>query len=76
MTRQINIIIVSVRKRKQFIIMSRRRATRAIDTRDTRDTNARRNDDDAQSARERRATACGNSMRATRTSRANRVQIV
>jgi hypothetical protein len=35
MTRQINIINMSVRKRKQFIITRKRRATRVIDTRDT-----------------------------------------
>jgi hypothetical protein len=37
MIRQIKIINVSVRKRKQFIITRRRRATHVIDTRDTRE---------------------------------------
>ena len=37
MIRQIKIINVSVRKRKQFIIMRRRRAIHVIDTRDTRE---------------------------------------
>jgi hypothetical protein len=41
MTRQINIINVSVRKRKQFIIMSRRCATLMIVTRDNAHDTAR-----------------------------------
>jgi hypothetical protein len=36
------IINMSVYKRKQFIIMRRRRATHVTDTRDTRDTRTRR----------------------------------
>jgi hypothetical protein len=61
MTQHINIVNVSVRKRKQFIITSRRRATRIIDTRDTCERRAARQAtraNDTRDARTRRVTTC------------------
>jgi hypothetical protein len=73
MTRQINIINVSVHKRKQLIIMSRRRATRVIDTRDTCERCAARRATCAsgtRDARKRRVTMRANRTHDTRERRA------
>jgi hypothetical protein len=69
MTRQINIINVSIRKRKQFIITSRRRATHVIDTRYTCERRAARQATrakDTRDARTRHVTTRANGTRDTR----------
>jgi hypothetical protein len=73
MTRQINVINVSVRKQKQFIITSRRHATRVVDTRDTCERcTARRATcvSGTRDASKRRATTRANRTRDTRERRA------